>query len=247
MPVRLRPMNDRTRIAAFKKTGAIWRASPKKRKSAVSTVCQTLIGAYGRPRFGNPSDPLDDLIYIMLSNKTSPGSARAAYQRLRRRFRTWDDVSTAPIAALRSILKPAGLSKIKSKQIRAALRAIKNKFGACDLWPLKRFSVESAQNCLVALPGVSEKVAKCVMIYTLNFPVLPVDAHVHRIARRLGWTNRRRADQCHPELEALIPPSFRHGFHVGCIAHGRQICRPNNPLCDRCCVSRYCDFFKAAE
>jgi len=240
-------MNDRMRTVAFKKTGAIWRASPRKRKSAVRRVCQALTVAYGKPRFGNPSDPLDDLIYIMLSNKTSPGSARRTYQRLRQRFRTWDDVSTAPIAALRSILKPAGLSKVKSMQIRSALRAIKHKFGACDLWPLKRFSIEEAQNCLVALPGVSEKVAKCVMIYTLNFAVLPVDAHVHRIARRLGWTKRRRADQCHAELEALVPTPFRHSFHVGCIAHGRQICRPNNPLCDRCCISRYCDFVKAAE
>jgi len=240
-------MNNRAQFGPFKKSGTVWRVSTPKRKVVVRRVCKALTQAYGRPRFGNPSDPLDDLIFIILSNKTSPNSARGTYQRLKQRFRTWNDVLSAPIATVRSVLKPAGLSTVKSKQIRAALRAIKKTFGACDLRRLKKFSTADAEHYLVGLPGVSEKVAKCVMIYTLNYPVLPVDAHVHRISRRLGWTTRKRADQCHAELEALVPASLRHNFHVTCIAHGRKICRPQNPLCDSCSISRYCYFFKAAE
>jgi endonuclease-3 len=240
-------MSDRKRLGAFKKSGAIWRASTRRRVSAVRSICKVLTETYGSPRFGNPSNPLDDLIYIVLSNKTSPGSARSTYQRLRQRFRTWNEVLSAPIAALRAVLRPAGLSAVKSRQIRAALRSIKKQFGACDLRRLKELSATDAERYLVALPGVSEKVAKCVMIYALNLPVLPVDVHVHRIAGRLGWTTGKRADQCHAELEALVAPPLRHNFHVACIAHGRKICRPRNPLCHSCCIRRYCDFFKAAE
>lgn len=228
----------------FKKTGAIWRKPPSTRAQTVRDVCKTLTRTYGTPRFGNPSDPLDDLIYITLSNKTTPGTARSTYRCLQKRFGKWDEILTVPISVLRSVLRPAGLSAVKSRHIRGALRSIKKCFGTCDLTPLKLLAPQAAQDYLVGLPGVSEKVAKCVMMYTLNLGVLPVDTHVHRISSRLGWTTRRRADQCHPELEALVLPTLRKNFHVACIAHGRKVCRPRAPQCHDCCINRYCEFYE---
>ena len=231
----------------FKRTGAIWRKPRLLRSRTVKKACTALRKTYGTPRFGNPADPLDDLIFITLSNKTTPRTARNTYRRLRARFEEWDLVLSASPARLRCLLKPAGLSAIKSRFIRGTLRAVKKDFGVCDLSPLRKFTPGATQKYLVGLPGVSEKVAKCVMMYTLHFRVLPVDTHVHRISSRLGWTGRRRADQCHTELEALVPPALRHNFHVACIAHGRKICRPRNPLCTECCIQRYCQFFKTAR
>jgi endonuclease III len=231
---------------SFRKTGVIWRKSTSIRTRTVRSVCRILTNTYGNPRFGNPSDPLDDLVYITLSNKTAPRTARSIYKRLQKRFPNWENILGAPISVLRSLLRPAGLSLIKSRHIRGALRSIKQRFGVCDLRALKGLVPEAAQDYLVGLPGVSEKVAKCVMMYTLGAQVLPVDTHVHRVSGRLGWTARKRADQCHAELEALVPPRLRRDFHVSCIAHGRKVCRPLNPLCRECPISRYCAFFKAA-
>jgi endonuclease III len=230
-----------------KKTGTIWRKPPSKRKYIVETVCGALTKCYGTPRFGNPSDPLDDLIYIILSNKTSSKTANATYSRVKNQFRDWGEIILLPTSRLRSALKPAGLSTVKSKHIRAALRSIKHKFGTCHLGPLRHLSTQAAEKFLIGLPGVSEKVAKCVLMYTLNRQVLPVDTHVFRVSRRLGWTARKRADQSHPELEALVPPRLRENFHVACIAHGRTVCRPHNPLCHECCVRRHCEFFKGIQ
>jgi endonuclease III len=232
---------------AFRKTGVIWRKRLSNRKNAVRSVCRNLTMAYGNPRFGNPPDPLDDLIYIILSNKTSPRTARKIYRTLQERFTKWDEILSAPGFVLRALLKPAGLSVVKSRHIRGALRSIERRFGVCSLASLKGFTPEAAEDFLIGLPGVSEKVAKCVMMYTLNIPVLPVDTHVHRISVRLGWTARKRADQCHAELEALVPPQLRMGFHVACIAHGRRVCRPLNPLCHDCRIRRLCAFFKATQ
>lgn len=244
--LKLTTINNRAAYT-FPKTGVIWREPLSNRRNEVRSVCRNLTKTYGNPRFGNPPDPLDDLIYIVLSNKTAPRTARRTYRRLRARFPKWENVLAERGAALRSLLKPAGLSVIKSKCIRAALRSIKETFGACDLRALSGLGPEEAQNYLVGLPGVSEKVAKCVMMYTLNLPVLPVDTHVHRISVRLGWTARKRADQCHAELEALVPPQLRRGFHVACIAHGRRVCRPRNPLCYDCGIRRFCAFFKTTQ
>lgn len=231
----------------FTKTGVIWRKSPAIRVREVASVCAALSNTYGTPRFRNPTDPLDDLIFIMLSNKTGPATARRTYRHLRRRFPRWDNILSAPLSRLASILRPAGLSAVKSRQIRAALYRIKKEFGKCNLNALKRTSADDAEDFLVGLPGASEKVAKCVMMYTLGFQVLPVDTHVHRVSSRLGWTSRKRADQCHKELEALLAPALRSNFHVGCIAHGRKLCRPKTPLCLSCPISDHCEYFRATR
>lgn len=229
----------------YEQTGTIWRLPAPVRNTAVSNVCRALKRTYGSPRLGNPSDPLDDLIYIILSNKTGPLTARRTYKRLRQRFEKWERFLTAPILEVQRILRPAGLSSVKSRQLRGALRSIKLHLGSCDLRPLRGMPAAKTEEFLVGLPGVSEKVAKCIMMYTLNRRVLPVDVHVHRVASRLGWTKRKRADQCHQELESLVPPRWRYAFHVGCVLHGRAICRAQKPLCGHCPISRYCEYFKA--
>jgi len=227
-----------------KKTGAIWRKPQASRARVVKRVCERLCSTYGMPRLGNPRDPLDDLVYIVVSNKTSPEMARLTYRRLKASYDPWDGAVEAGGELLRSILKPAGLSRVKASQLRAAFRKIRKDFGKCDLRALRQKSAPEAHAYLVGLPGVSDKVAKCVMLYTMGARVLPVDAHVHRIATRLGWTARKRADQCHEELECLVPPDRRYALHVDCVLHGREICRPENPACEDCCINRYCEYFK---
>ena len=202
---------------------------------------------YGRPRLGNPNDSLNDLIYVIISNKTLPKMARQVFDQLKKRFPTWDMAVKLDASEMRTILKPAGLSFVKSEQISAALRKISNDFGVCDLTRLKGRSQDEVQEYLTSLPGVSEKVAKCVMMYTMDFDVLPVDVHVHRIARRLGWTARKRSDQCHEELESLIPHKRRYAFHVDCIEHGRSVCKASKPSCDHCCIRQHCEYSRMTQ
>jgi endonuclease III len=199
---------------------------------------------YGISDLGNPPDPLDDLIFIILSNKTGPSRARKTYEMIKTAYPNWEDVVQRPIEDLQSILRPSGLSLVKSQQIYRALQKIKTDFGECDLWGLEKLSTAEAQDYLTSLAGVSEKVAKCVLMYTLHREVLPVDSHVHRIAKRLGWTARKRADQSHLELEALVPGENRFAFHVNCIMHGRVVCRAIRPLCDKCIINNFCDYFQ---
>lgn len=237
-------MQGRDAEKPLKKTGAIWRTPPLVRGRIAREVCERLRATYGAPRLGNPKGPLDDLVYIVVSNKTSARTARLTYRRLKASFDSWDGALGAGGQVLRSILKPAGLSRVKASQLRAAFKKIRKDFGRCDLRALRGKSETEIHRYLVGLPGVSDKVAKCVMMYTMGVPVLPVDAHVHRIATRLGWTARKRADQSHDELESLVSPDLRYAFHVDCVLHGRKVCRPANPACEKCCINRYCEYFK---
>ena len=230
----------------LKKTGSIWQKRPRVRAQTITRVCETLEAEYGRPRLGNPSKPLDDLIFILISNRTTPYLANQTYRRLRQNFRTWDEILESSPRKLRALLKPAGLSLKKSQQIRSLLKKVKSDFGRCSLDELKQWKDDRIHQYLTQLTGVSDKVSKCVMLYTLASEVLPVDVHVFRVSKRLGWTARNRAAQAHEELEALIPPSRRSAFHVDCITHGRSVCR-SKPDCQRCHIRKDCEYFNTAR
>lgn len=230
----------------LKKTGSIWKKPLKAREQIVRRVCSVLEEEYGRPRLGNPAKPLDDLIFILISNRTSTHLAEQTYQRLKKSFPKWEKVLESPPSKLRTVLKPAGLSRKKSHQIRSLLRKVKGDLGKCSLDVLTRWQDDEIHKYLTSLAGVSDKVAKCVMLYTLSSEVLPVDVHVYRVSKRLGWTARGRAAQAHEELEALIPPNRRFAFHVDCIAHGRSVCR-SKPDCYRCHIRKDCEYFKTAR
>lgn len=215
---------------------------PRVRRATVVSVCESLKARYGDSRLGNPTGTLDDLIYIILSNRTSPAVAMRIYATLKNCFNNWIELLQAEPAEIVPILQPGGLSRIKTKHIQSLLAKILHDFGSCTLEPLAGLDFKRSQAYLESLPGVSTKVAKCVLMYTLEAPVLPVDTHVHRIATRLGWTTRKRADQCHEELEAIVPPSYRRTFHIGCVIHGRLTCTSRAPKCSNCMLKPYCKF-----
>lgn len=229
----------------LKKTGSIWLKPEEERLETVEKVCKLLFDFYGTSRLGNPKNSVNDLIFIIISNKTTPEIARFLYKRLRNEYKDWEQLIEVPSnqKKLRAVLRPGGLSRVKSKQIWYLLKKIKRDFGKCSLRHLRRLEDSEVHDYLIGLPGVSDKVAKCVMMYTMGREVLPVDAHVHRVTRRLGWTTRKRADQSHEELEALVKPQYRYNFHVNCIQHGRIICLPQVPLCDICPIKNYCEYY----
>ncbi|MGZ5450466.1 MAG: endonuclease III domain-containing protein [Thermoanaerobaculia bacterium] len=222
------------------KTGLVWLRSSTSRTQHVRRVCATLSRAYPRTRFGNPRDPLDDLIFIVLSNRSTPTVSARVYKELKSTFEAWGVVADASVRQISAVLRPVGLANIRAKQIRRLLREIRRRFGRCTLSPLTRYADAEALHLLTLLPGVSGKVARCVMMYTMSRSVLPVDVHMHRIAVRLGWTSRKRADQSHEELEALVPRELRYRLHVNAIQHGRAVCRPTNPVCSNCVLAAHC-------
>lgn len=212
-------------------------------ESWVVDICRTLEAEYGNPRHGNKRNPLDELIFVILSTRTRDNVYRESYGKLRRAFPSWNEITPNSLPMIEAILRPAGLGRLKAQQIVAILEALRERFGRATLAPLRRMNDAEAEAFLTSLPGVGRKVAKCVLMYSLERQVLPVDVHVHRIAARLGFQVKRRADTSQDLIELAVPPDLRYGFHVNSVAHGRAVCLPRRPRCDRCCLSRYCRFY----
>lgn len=207
-------------------------------------VTVLLHSLYGSPHHNNKIDPLDELLFIVLSQMTTYPSFERVYTRLKQAAPTWDAVRTMSIERLKTLIKDAGLSNQKAPRIKAILDRIYADFGALTLEPLCAMSTAGAEAYLRALPGVQTKTAKCVLMFSLRRRVLPVDTHVLRIARRMGFVQQKSiSEKVHEQLELAVAPADRYRFHVNAIAFGRDICLAKNPRCPACPFKGVCDYY----
>lgn len=193
----------------------------------------------------NLKNPLDELLFIICSTRTGEKGYRSTFRSLKETFPTHLHIAEAPAEYIARPIVSGGLSNQKAKAIRKLLDIIVEKFGEPTLKPLRKMSDENAEAFLLSLPGVGKKVARCVLMYSLDRQVFPVDTHCWRIARRLGWVRTTQKDQhCAPRdmdrLQSRIPPELRHSLHVNMISLGRETCTPNSPRCGECLIQEWC-------
>ena len=199
---------------------------------------------YGNPRHGNPHNSLDDLFYIILSTRTRDSSFANMFRTLKKAFPSWNQLFPKDRSRLERLLIPGGLGKLKTRQVIAIVSELRRRFGTPTLAPLAQMTNSEAEAFLTALPGVGPKIAKCVLMYTLNRQVLPVDVHVHRVATRLGFRTKKRPATSQELIESAVPPKLRYSFHVNAIAHGRAVCLGRRPRCEICVISMWCRYYR---
>jgi len=192
----------------------------------------------------NRRNPLEELLFIICSVQTQESGYRKTFNALRRKFPRLEVMARATAAEITKPLKPGGLYRNKSRQIKKILRRLISEFGRPTLSPLSKMSDPECEAFLTSLPGVGLKVARCVMMYSFRREVFPVDTHCWRISRRLGWIRQTRLGICTKKdmnrLQDKIPPSLRLSLHVNMIALGREICRDDRPRCEVCPLCSRC-------
>lgn len=218
-----------------------WRRPPRRRVAAIRDRLREL---YGRPRNEPHRDPVHELVKTILSQNTSDTNRDAAYDRLRERFASWEQVRDAPTEEVIDAIRPGGLANTKAPRIQRVLRALGEEINLDWLADAPR---EEALAYLTALPGVGRKTAACVLIFSFDRPEIPVDTHVHRVGARLGlFPERASAELAHDEMLAITDPADAYELHMNLIAHGRRVCRPT-PRCPECALARMCPWWRAAR
>ncbi len=207
------------------------------------SVLQRLDGAFGLPQWGEPLDPLAEMVSTILSQNTNDRNRDAAYQRLRARFPTWEAVRDAPVAEVIAAVRSAGLANQKGARIQQILRQITAEVGSLDISFLRDLPPEQAHAWLMRFKGVGRKTAAIVLVFSLGMPAFPVDTHIYRVSGRIGLRPpQMTADQAHDHLAALFEPSTYGPAHLNLIRLGREICQARKPLCPNCPLIDLCDY-----
>jgi endonuclease-3 len=210
------------------------------------TVLDALDSVYGNdempPGALSTGEPLDGLILTLLSQNTNDRNRDTAYDALRARYSAWEDVASLTPAEIAALIRPAGLGDTKSVRMKAILERIRSDFGAYSLSSLSGWSPGDVRQYLSNLPGIGPKTVACVMVFDLGMPAFPVDTHVARVSRRLGWVGERTVPEKIQEyLESAVPPERCAGGHLNMIEHGRAVCGARHPRCGDCAVVSLCE------
>jgi endonuclease-3 len=206
-------------------------------------VHQRLLEAFGEPIWRNPLPAIDELVSTILSQNTNDLNRDRAFNSLRAKFPTWEQVRDAKNEAVVAAIRPAGLANQKGPRIQEVLRSITVERGDLDLSFLADLSVEEARAWLTRFNGVGPKTAAIVLCFSLGMPAFPVDTHIYRVTGRIGLRpERMTVEQAHPHLEALFPPETYYAAHLNLIRLGREVCGARKPLCGKCPIRDLCDF-----
>ena len=199
--------------------------------------------AYGRPALSPRYPPVDELVFTVLSQNTADVNTERTFAALKARFPDWSAARDASAEEIEETIALGGLAHTKAPRIKRILAAISAPGGAPDLGVLGEMTDAEAQDYLVRLPGVGPKTAACVLMFSFNMPIFPVDTHIHRIAIRLGLVPpESSAADVQRILTPMIAPRDRYAMHILLIAHGRKTCRAQSPKCEWCGLIDLCPY-----
>jgi endonuclease-3 len=208
---------------------------------SIKEVIKLLEQEYGPLEWQPENSPIDVLIGTILSQNTSDANSRRAFDLLQTTFDSWEAVASAPVEHIAQAIKSGGLSRIKAVRIKQILNKVEQEQGSLSLDFLNSMDMSEAKDYLMNLPGVGQKTASCVLLFSLGKPALPVDTHVFRVARRVGLIDSSvSVEKAHYLLQEQIPASKVYQFHLHMIEHGRRVCHARQPHCHECVLKSGC-------
>ncbi len=212
-------------------------------KERIKQLNRLLVKHFGIPfRQKRLPNPVDTLIATILSQNTNDKNSFKAYQNLKKKYPTTDKLLLAKRSEIENVIKVAGLGKQKSASIKNFLSALIIKSSKLDLHHIKKMTDEEIMNELTSVKGIGVKTASCVLLFSLDRNVCPVDTHVHRTLNRVGIVKTSTPDKTFLLLNGKLPDKIGHQFHTNLIKLGREICKPAKPLCSICPLLEVCKF-----
>jgi endonuclease-3 len=184
------------------------------KKEKVNFVINTLERLY--PEIPIPldhKDPYTLLIAVLLSAQSTDVKVNQITPILFARADNPYDMVKLTIEEIRDIIKPVGLSPMKSKGIYGLSQILIEKYDG---------KVPKNFEALESLPAVGHKTASVVMSQAFNIPAFPVDTHIHRLMYRWGLSNGKNVVQTEKDAKRLFPKELWNKLHLQIIYYGRE-------------------------
>lgn len=180
----------------------------------------------------NYSTPFEFLVAVMLSPQTTDKRVNIVTQGLFEKANTPSQVVDLGEANLSLAIRTLGLFRAKAKHIFLMSEVLVKKFNS---------QVPSKFEDLIDLPGVGRKTAHVLLNGLFKQPVIAVDTHVFRVARRIGFSDKKTVLGVEKDLHKIIPSDYLQDIHNLLVLHGRYTCTAKQPKCSDCKIS-FCSY-----
>jgi DNA (cytosine-5)-methyltransferase 1 len=240
-----------TKRSSLESRGSDTLMLPKEVRDNLLYIDAILKAAYGTPDLGNVADPLEELVFLTITQRTKIKTAIQVFDNLKSQFPGLDGILQVSEADLGRILSVGGRGNLRVRAVRELLTVVKKKTGILSLNNLRQMNETEALEFLLSLPWVGEKIARCVMLYSLGFNTFPADVNAIRIFRRtrvldrvIGSLEGAEHRKAQSTIAPWIPADIARTLHVNMVVHGQEICRERNPKCDWCEIRKFCAFWR---
>lgn len=165
-------------------------------------------------------DPYTLLIAVLLSAQCTDVRVNKITPLLFKRADNPFDMIKLSIEDIAEIIRPCGLSPMKSKGIYGLSHILIDKH---------KGKVPKSFEALEELPSVGHKTASVVMSQAFGVPAFPVDTHIHRLLTRWGITNGKSVEQTERDAKEIFPEAIWNKLHIQIILYGREYSPARNP------------------
>ncbi len=225
---------------------------------------------YGVPTWQRFHDPTSELVLTILSANSADINAEKAFDALCRHWppptgtprnrhivlrpgwggvgpeedgADWASVADAPLDELIDVIRPGGMAPTKAPRIQGVLRHVFEERGDFSLEFLGQVTPSEALAWLTQIPGIGRKTASVTLLFSFGMPLMPVDRHIERVAKRIGLVPpKTTAEQAHDYLQLQLEDARVHEAHINLITHGRRTCHAQRPECGRCALADRCRY-----
>ncbi len=180
------------------------------------------------------NDPLQLMIATQLAAQCTDARVNIVTRDLFKKYRTVEDFANADLQELEQCIRSTGFYHNKAKNIIAACKMIMSDYGG---------NIPSDMESLLKLPGVGRKTANLLLSDYFGIPGIVVDTHAKRLSNRMGLVKEEDPEKIEYVLMDIIPTDKWGSFCHQLVFHGRAICNARKPLCEKCDISEFCDFY----
>ena len=159
------------------------------------------------------SDPYTLLIAVLLSAQSTDVRVNQITPLLFAKAETPKEMIKLSVEEIRDIIRPVGLSPMKSKGIYGLSHILLEKYQG---------KVPQTYEELEELPAVGHKTSSVVMAQAFGIPTFPVDTHIHRLMYRWGFSNGKNVVQTEKDAKRLFPEELWNDLHLQIIWYGRE-------------------------
>lgn len=171
------------------------------------------------------TDPYTLLIAVLLSAQCTDERVNQITPLLFAKANNPADMIKLSVEEIQNIIRPCGLSPMKSKGIYGLSQMILAQHGG---------KVPQSFEALEAMPSVGHKTASVVMSQAFGIPAFPVDTHIHRLAYRWRLSAAKNVEQTEKDLKRLIPQYLWNKAHLQIIFMGREYCPARGHIVEKC-------------